>query len=186
MEKDIIPFEIKRWLFGLPPELYYFEIGIRILSVFAFLLLILRILGKRGQKNLSPMQNVLMISLGTAVGDVMIMPTIPLFYSLFVLILVPLLIFALQFIKLKSQKMRDFVNAHPQIIVKNGKLRQDALDINRLTKEEVYSQLRVKNVKFLEQVECMIFEPSGEMSVFKYDKETEIHCETNLLDILEC
>ena len=186
MDKDIVPFEMKRWLYGLPPDLYYVEIGVRVLAVFFVLLLILRLLGKRGQKNLSPMQNILMISLGTAVGDVMIMPNVPFFYSLLVLVLIPLLIMVLQFAKLKSLRIRNFVNADPQIIVRKGKLQKDIMDKNRMTKEEVYSQLRIAKIKYLEEVDCMVFEPSGEMSVFKVENFTDSMKQTNLLDKLEC
>ena len=128
------------------------------------------------------MQNILMISLGSAAGDAMFVSEVPLFYSAIVLMTVPLLILALQYIRMKFKPVENYIKADPNIIVKNAELNTENMNKNRLTKNEVYSQLRTKGIKYLEEVECMIFEPSGEMSVFKYDNFKESDGKTNLIE----
>ena len=66
MRPDITVFDWRRMLLGDPPLPYMVEIGLKILIIFALLLLVLRLLGKHGQQNLSPMQQLLMIALGSA------------------------------------------------------------------------------------------------------------------------
>ena len=46
MTSDFTVFDWQRLLLGLPPELYMLEIGLKILIIFAILLLVLRLLGK--------------------------------------------------------------------------------------------------------------------------------------------
>src|SRR5690606_3765703 len=86
METDIRVFDWDRLLLGLPPKLYMLEIAFKIVVIFAILMLVMRLMGKRGQRDLSPMQQMLLIALGSAAGDALLYPSVPLAYAALILV----------------------------------------------------------------------------------------------------
>lgn len=165
MDTDIHPFDWRRLLIGEAPPAYLFEIGLRVLLLFIVLMLVVRILGKRGQQNLSPMQQMLMVALGSAGGDVMLYPQVALAYAVLVLIGVTLLTVGLERYANRSRPVRNFIESEPRILVRDGVIDFDALKKERTTERELYANLRDKGAVALAQVELAILEVTGSISV---------------------
>lgn len=165
MDTDIDPFDWQRLLFGLAPPLYLLEIALRILMLFLVLMLVVRILGKREQQNLSPMQQMLMIALGSAAGDVMLYPQVAMAYAVTVLIGVTLLTIVLEITANRIRPLRDFLESVPRILVHDGVVDFEALKIERTTERELYASLRGSGAVALCQVELAILEVTGSISV---------------------
>lgn len=169
METDIQPLDWHRLLLGDAPPLYYAEIALRILILFCVLLLVLRIMGKREQDSLSPMQQMLMIALGSAAGDVMLYPTVPIGHAAMVLLVVTLLTVALENLANASQPVRDFLESEPRVLIHNGRVDYDALKNERTTERELFASLRLQGAVSLSQVEFAILEVTGGISVIMND-----------------
>lgn len=171
MEIDFRVFDWDRLLLGLPPRLYLLEIGFKVVVVFAILLLVLRIMGKRGQQNLSPMQQLLLIALGSAAGDALLYPTVPLAYAALILVGVTLLTVAIEQVAERSRPLRDYLESHPRVLVRDGVVDTDALRKERTTERELHAQLRIKGARSMQQVEWAILEVTGDISVFLNRRE---------------
>ena len=171
METDITRFDWERLLVGLPPEFYYLEIAFKTLAVFAILLLVLRMLGKRAHHNLSPMQQMLLIALGSAAGDVMLYPDVPVGYTAMILFGVTGLTVLLELASGRSRMVRDYVESRPRVLVRNGKVDWDALRRERTTRRELFAELRIKGARSLSQVDFAILEVTGDISVFLNDRK---------------
>lgn len=165
MDTDFIPFDLHRLLLGLAPPLYLLEIVARVLMMFVVLMILVRLLGKRGQQNLSPMQQMLMIALGSAAGDVMLYPQVSIAYAATVLVGVTLLTIAVEITANRARAMRDFLESEPRILVKNGAIDFDALRKERTTERELYANLRCSGAVALCQVDLAILEVTGSISV---------------------
>lgn len=165
MDTDIDPLNWHRLFLGLAPPMYFFEIVLRIAMLFAVLLIVVRLLGKRGQQNLSPMQQMLMIALGSAAGDVMLYPQIALAYSALVLVGVTLLTIIMEKTASKFQPVRDYIESEPSILVKNGRIDWATMKKERTTEQELYANLRSSGAVALSQVELAILEVTGSISV---------------------
>jgi hypothetical protein len=85
VEKNFEPFDWMRIVVGEQPPAYLLEVALKCLLIFLLLLLVMRMIGKRGQANLSPMQQMLLIALGSAAGDALLYPTVALLYAAIVL-----------------------------------------------------------------------------------------------------
>ncbi|OHE84548.1 MAG: hypothetical protein A2579_11000 [Lysobacterales bacterium RIFOXYD1_FULL_69_11] len=170
MTSDFTVFDWQRLLLGLPPELYMLEIGLKILIIFAILLLVLRLLGKHGQQNLSPMQQLLMIALGSAAGDALLYPEVPIAYAAVILLGVTVLTVGLEKLSEHVRPVRNYVESHPRILVKDGEIHWDALHSERTTRRELFAELRIKGARSLSQVELAILEVTGDISVFLNDR----------------
>lgn len=71
----------------------------------------------------------------------------------------------LSFIASKSRKARGFLSGKATILMTGGKIRRDALAKTRLDLDEFLAMLRVNGYFDLSQLETVILEPNGRISV---------------------
>ena len=170
MKADITPFDWRRMLLGDPPLPYMLEISLKVLIIFAILMLVLRLLGKHGQQNLSPMQQLLMIALGSAAGDALLYPEVPIAYAAVILLGVTALTLGIEFLSERFRPVRDYVESRPRILVQDGQIHWTALNTERTTRRELFAELRIKGARSLSQVDFAILEVTGDISVFLNDR----------------
>lgn len=171
METDFVPFDWLRIFLGEQPPAYLLEVALKCVIVFGLLLLVMRLMGKRGQNNLSPMQQMLMIALGSAAGDVLLYPTVALAYAALVVLSVTFLTIGLEKWGQHSRRVRDYMESRPTVLVTDGNIDHDALRRERTTLRELRAGLRVAGARSVSQVRYAILELSGELSVFLNDRE---------------
>lgn len=173
MDTNVIPLDWARILIGPHPPLFLLEIAARILMLMALLLLVVRILGKRGQQNLSPMQQLLMVALGSAAGDVMLYPELSIAYAAMVLCGVTLLTVGIEKSASRSRAVRDYLESRPCVLLQDGQIDTEALKRERTTLRELYAILRGHGAQALSQVELAILEVTGEITVVLNDSTPE-------------
>jgi uncharacterized membrane protein YcaP (DUF421 family) len=171
MPTDFAVFDWERIWLGLTPALYFLEIAFKSLVVFALLLLVLRMLGKRAQQNISPMQQMLLIALGSAAGDALLYPDVSVAHAALVLFGVTTLTVLLEWLSERSRPVRDYVESRPRVLLRDGRIDFDALEKERTTRRELFAELRIKGARSLEQVDCAILEVTGDISVFLNDRK---------------
>lgn len=171
MDTDITPFDWHRLLLGSAPPVYLLEIVVRVLMLFAILVVLVRVLGKRGQKDLSPMQQMLMIALGSAAGDVMLYPQLSIAYAGTVLVGVTLLTISIEMTASRVRAVRNYLESEPRVLVKNGAIDFDALKKERTTERELFASLRCSGAVALSQVELAVLEVTGSISVVLNDSK---------------
>ncbi len=169
MDTDIVPLDWHRLLLGEAPPMYLFEIVVRVLMLFAVLVILVRVLGKRGQKDLSPMQQMLMIALGSAAGVVMLYPQLSMAYAATVLVGVTLLTILVEISANRVRAIRNYLESEPRVLVKHGALDFDALKKERTTERELLASLRCSGAVALCQVELAVLEVTGSISVVLND-----------------
>ena len=165
MDIDIQAFDWERMLLGLPPRLYFLEIAVKAVMVFSVLLLVLRLLGKRAQQNLSPMQQLLMVALGSAAGDTILYPQVPIGYAVVILIGVTGLVLGMETLAEYRRGLRDYLESRPRVLLRDGVVDHAALKQERTTERELYATLRLAGARDLSEVEVAILEVTGEISV---------------------
>lgn len=77
----------------------------------------------------------------------------------------------LSFLSMRSVKIRKLLCGKPVILIENGKFLQDNMRKNRVTLDELISQLREKDVMDPSTVQFAILETGGNLSVFLYPQE---------------
>lgn len=173
METDFRPFDWLRILLGEQPPAYLLEVAMKCVIVFCLLMLVMRLMGKRGQNNVSPMQQMLLIALGSAAGDVLLYPSVALSYAALVLVGITLLTVGLEAWGQRSKMIEDCTESHPTVMVRNGVIDHEALRRERTTLRELYAELRVGGARSLSQVRYAILETTGEFSVFLNETEPD-------------
>ncbi|MFC6802461.1 DUF421 domain-containing protein [Deinococcus caeni] len=176
MSAEIVPFDWARMLLGDAPPLFLLEIVFRTAVIFLWLVFLLRVTGKRGLAQLSPLELAIVIGLGSAAGDPMFYPEVPLLHAMLVLALVVALQRLLSHLVIRSEHVETFIEGLPVELVRDGVLRGEALQRANLSREDLFERLRAQGVRQLGEVQRAYFEQDGALSVFTHPHDPRRAC----------
>ncbi|ASJ52890.1 hypothetical protein BP422_04555 [Brevibacillus formosus] len=147
---------------------------LRTIFSYFFLLILVRLMGKRELGKLSVFDVVISIMLAEmaalAIEDV----DKPALRFYLPMLLIALLEIAFAYVSLKSKKFRDTVDGSADLIIENGQIREHAMRRNRLNMDDLMVHLRQKDVKNIADVEFALLEPTGQMSVFLKEQKDKV------------
>ena len=146
------------------------EIVLRTVVMYLYTLALVRVLGKRGLGALSPFELVIIVALGSAVGDPMFYTDVPLTHGIIVITAVVGLQRILVKLTERNKRVERLIESYPVLLVRDGVLMGDALEQEHLSQDEVFMGLRAEGVEYLGEVRRAYLEPSGNISVFKEKK----------------
>ena len=161
-------FSWKQLLLGSEEWTFLPETILRSFIMFVVILVSLRILGKRGVKQLSVFELVVIIGLGSAAGDPMFYKDVGILPAILVFAMVVGLYSLLTFMIGHNKKFEDLVEGRPVCLIKEGKFSIDNFKKEALGEDEFFAELRMQGISQLGQVEEAIEESSGNISVFFY------------------
>ena len=167
----LLQIEWKTLLLGSEEWSFLMETGIRTAIMFMVILLSLRLLGKRGIKQLSVFELGVIIGLGSAAGDPMFYKDVGLLPGILVFSVVLGLYRFITYLITKSNRFEQFVEGQPVTLIEEGVFDANTFDHEPIAQDEFYSQLRLNNVSHLGQVKLAILETNGEVSIFYYPDE---------------
>jgi hypothetical protein len=123
-------------------------------------------LGKRGMGQLAPFDFIIIIALGSAVGDPMFYPDVPVLHALVAITAIVLFTCALVRLTQKNRRLQDFLSARAERLVCDGVLDLKAMEREGVSRAELFQGLRAGGLEQLGQVERAYLEPSGRISSF--------------------
>ncbi len=167
----LIMFDWKRMFLGDEPPLFLIEILFRTLVIYAYTFILLRWLGSRTIGQLSTIEFLLVIALGSAVGDAMFYPDVPLVHALLVVTAVVLANKGLDLVIGKSQRAARVVNGSPREAIRDGVLNREFLRECALSRNELFQQLREHGISNLGQIASAYLETDGGVTVFRSSQE---------------
>ncbi|WP_342420027.1 DUF421 domain-containing protein [Paenibacillus sp. FSL H8-0168] len=141
------------------------EVAIRTLMAVAILFLITKILGKRQVSQLSLFEYITGITIGNLAATIPMERESTWYLGLIALSVWVLTTLGIEYLQIKSKKIRDITDGRTTILIKDGKILEDNLRKERLTLDELMEQLRSKNVFKVSDVEFALMETSGEVNV---------------------
>jgi uncharacterized membrane protein YcaP (DUF421 family) len=170
MKKEQIEFpDWKRLFLGDTPPEFMVEVLFRTVLIYLFLLLVVRLLGKRMNGQLTIAELAVMVTLGGIVSPAMQLPDRGLLFG--VLALLCALIFQ-RFYTLwtfKSEKMEKLSQGEMSVLVKDGVLQLDEMENARITRQQLYGTLRSRNIFNLGEIKRVYMEGCGIFSIYKTD-----------------
>ena len=173
--ESIVPFDFARMFIGEHPPLFLLEVAFRTLVMYGYTLLAVRFLGKRGTGQLTAFDFIVVILLGSAAGDPMLYDDVPLIYGIIVITVVVVIERVINSWTNRNTKLEQFIESTPTLLVNDGVIDIKALEDEEISRAELLMELREKGIRSVGEVERAYIEPSGHMSVFKFEvgKEKE-------------
>jgi uncharacterized membrane protein YcaP (DUF421 family) len=147
------------------------ETFLRTAIMFIVILVSLRLLGKRGVKQLSVFELVVIIGLGSAAGDPMFYKDVGIMPALAVFVMIIGFYKLITYFIGKNKAFENLVEGKPVCLIKDGAFSIENFKKETLGEDEFFAELRMQGVSQLGQIEEAIVESSGEISIFYYPDE---------------
>lgn len=140
------------------------DIVLRALVAFVFLIVLLRVIGRRELSSLEPFDLILLI----VIGDLVQQGVTQSDYSVTGLVLTvgtfAVLTVTLSFLTARVPRIRPVLEAGPIIVVQDGKVVEKNLRRERMTVEEVAAEARQQQIASLDEVKWGVLEGNGRLS----------------------
>ena len=163
--------DIQSLLLGEEKWGFLLETAFRTIIMFTVILLGLRMLGKRGIRQLSVFELGVIIGLGSAAGDPMFYKDVGLLPGMIVFIMVVSLYKLVTNLFNRSPAFEKFMEGAPATILNEGVLQLHKFKKEPIALDEFYTELRLRGISHLGQVRHAIIETNGEVSVYYYKDE---------------
>ena len=138
---------------------------IRTILVYIFLLITMRMMGKRqlGELEISELISTLLLS------DIAALPItnqeIPLTYAIVPILTVTTFEIVTSLLLTKMPKLKNLLSPRPSMLIRKGRIDKKELLKNRISIDELITELRQKDITDITEVEYAIIEQNGNMTV---------------------
>ena len=146
----------------------WMEIGrIFLLGIMAyiFLIILLRVAGKRSLAQLNAFDLVITVSIGSVLATIMLDNKISIFDGIAALFVLIALQWIFSFSSKKSNRFDDVVTSDPALLFYNGNFFDKTMEKERIRKDEIIQAVRLESNLSMEEVRAVVLEPNGELSI---------------------
>jgi uncharacterized membrane protein YcaP (DUF421 family) len=138
-----------------------------VVGVIAYIALVsfLRISGKRTLAKLNAFDLVVTVALGSTLSAILLQESVALLEGVSALLLLVALQLAVTFTSVRSATFARAVRAEPALLARHGAYCDETMRRERITREEALSALRANGGHGIEEVDAMVLESDGSISV---------------------
>lgn len=177
------PFDLVRMFLGEDWHVrFWAEVACRTAVMYLFMLVMTRFIGKRGVGQITPFEFLIVVVLGSATGDPMFYPHVPLLHGMIVITVVVLLQRLFARVTNRSQALHHALETRPVLLIADGRINAGGLGRQSLSRKELMMVLRMQGVEDVGAVRRAYIEPSGAVSIFQYPPERRREVESTLPD----
>jgi uncharacterized membrane protein YcaP (DUF421 family) len=143
------------------------DIVLRAAVLYAFVVFVMRVIGRRELSSMTPFDLILLIVLGDAIQQGLTQDD----YSVTGAVLAVATIATLQvftsYLSFRSRRARKVFEGEPIVVVDHGEIVERNLKRERMTEDEVAEEMRQQQIASLDEVEWAIIEANGSISFIK-------------------
>jgi uncharacterized membrane protein YcaP (DUF421 family) len=143
------------------------DLVLRTTVVFAVLLLLTRVIGRRELSSLQPFDLILLIVLGDAVQQGLTQDDYSLTGAFLVIGTFAVLQVSVSWIGYRFPRARPVLEGDPIVVVQDGKVIEGNLKRERLTIDEIAEEARQQQIAHLADVKWAVLETNGKISFVK-------------------
>ncbi len=144
-------------------------IRIFIIGVLAYvgIILLLRASGKRTLSKMNAFDFIVTVALGSTLASVLIDKSIPLLDGLLAFAILIYLQYLITYMSVRYKKINNLVKSTPTLLAYKGKLLPEMMKKERIDEDEIYATIRKKGLSSIEQVDVIILESDGSLSLIQ-------------------
>ena len=140
------------------------DVVLRSIAAYAFILLLLRLLGRRELSSFEPFDLILLVVIGDLVQQGVTQSDMSLTGTGLAVGTFALLAVGTSWLTFRFRAARRVLESSPLVVVQNGKPIERNMRSERLTLEEVAAEARLQRIPSLAEVDWAILESSGQIS----------------------
>lgn len=148
------------------------ETVLRVVIIYAVILAGLRVLGKREFGELTPLELITLILIPDLVSQGVVRSDYSLTNSIIAITTLFSLVFVISLVCHRFGKLERWVGGEPTLLVAHGRLLARNLNRERISPEELFSQIHKSGCEHLSRVRWAVLEADGRISII-LEKEGE-------------
>ena len=143
------------------------DIALRAIVLYAFLIAIMRVTGRRELSSLTPVDLVLLIVLGDAIQQGLTQDDYSITGAIIAVSTIATMQVAASYVAFRSKRARRILEGNPIVIIEDGAFVTANLRRERVTVDEVCESMRLQQIGNVDQVAWGILESNGDISFVK-------------------
>jgi uncharacterized membrane protein YcaP (DUF421 family) len=143
------------------------DIVVRAAFIFAFLYVLMRVVGRRELSTLEPFDLILLVVLGDLVQQGVTQDDYSVTGMVLAIGTIALLQLGVSIANFRFPGLRPILNGEPIVVVQDGKPIEKNLARERVTLDDLASAMRQQNIAALDDVQWAVMETSGVISFIK-------------------
>jgi uncharacterized membrane protein YcaP (DUF421 family) len=148
----------------------YLDIVIRSAAVYLFMVVALRVFGKKELSQLNTADVILILLISNSVQNAMVGNNTTLWGGLAAATILFAINFILKKLMFKYKKIGDFIQEKPEILIHNGNLDFNSLSTLNITNDELKEAMREHGIEHFADVKLAMLEIDGNISIISGDK----------------
>ena len=157
--------DLERIFFGEVPASFFLEIIFRTAFVYLILIISMRLMGKRMSSTLQRNELAAMVTLAAAIGVPIQEPARGLLPAAIIAVVVVVIQQLVAKRVAKNDKFERISQGEMTIMVKDHVLNLDAMSHSKISREQLFSELRSRSIKHLGKVKRLYMESNGTFSL---------------------
>ncbi len=150
---------------------------VRTLILYAIVVIVMRVMGKRQIGQLQPFELAIAIMISELAAVPMQNTGIPLINGFIPILTLLVAQIVMSFISLKSARARGIICGKPNILIENGKINEKGLRKEMYTLNDLLEQLRIQGSANIADVEYAILETNGQLSIIQKSQKRPLNPE---------
>lgn len=134
---------------------------------YVFLILFLRISGKRTLSQLNMFDFVITVAFGSTIATTILSRDTPIVNGLTALALLVLMQYVVAWTSMRWGWLRKLVKSTPRLLYFRGEYHREAMRRERIEEGEIIQAIRSMGIGSMDQVEAVVLETNGNLSVLK-------------------
>jgi uncharacterized membrane protein YcaP (DUF421 family) len=143
----------------------WLEKVVRAVAVYAFLLVAIRVFGRRELGQLTAFDLIVLLTLSNILQNAMIGNDNSLVGGLLGAVVLLVANLGVAYVVFRSRRLERVVNGEPKVLIKDGRVLSGAMRSEKLTEQDLLSAVRREGLIGFEEVQVAISEPNGLISV---------------------
>lgn len=133
--------------------------------------MLIRLVGKKAMSELTPFDLLYILILGAIVEEAIYDDKVDVFHVIFALILWGVVVYIVEKLLEKTEKLSTLIQGKPSILIEKGKLNLKEIKNNHFDMEQLRSMLRQNDCYSIYDAYYVILEVNGGLTVIKRDQE---------------
>jgi uncharacterized membrane protein YcaP (DUF421 family) len=145
------------------------DIVLRAIALYAFVILVMRVIGRRELSSMTPFDLVLLIVLGDAIQQGLTQDDYSVTGAILAIGTIATLQVATSYLSFRFPPIRTLFEGKPVVLVEHGNFVHRNLRRERMTEEEVAEEARQQQIASIDKIDWAILEANGSISFIKSD-----------------
>lgn len=140
---------------------------------YCVIFLVIRLSGKRTLSKMNAFDFIITVTMGAVFGSTLLNYQTKLVQGIYVIALLLLFQFTTSLLSSHFSLMESFLRAQPSLLYYKGMYKDRNLKKERISRAEVVQVVREHGIGKMEDVEAVVLEPNGSLSVIKVQAESK-------------